>query len=551
MNREVASDHCPQNDAMTNSNYDRATAPEPPTLLHSVAETLAEDPDRDAVVFDNATISYRELARRTLALADDLRQRGVKPGEHVAALVTPRPEGLISLLAVWLTGATWVGINTRYKLAEQRTILDDCGAKVLISVTRADNRDLTSDIRDHEAAGMQLIEIGPTLWDGDFPAPLDEADPTEAWRDALDRVTFNCPAVVIYTSGSTGRPKGALTTHAGLSFRAVTMVQDRFDNVRIRLLLDLPMNHIGALASGIGLVLASGGLLVMAEKFDPGYTLASIEAQRLNVVIGVPAMMTRIVEHPDFGTTDLTSLKYMCWGAGPISERVLDRFLEGTQARISQQYGMTETNGFIVYTPPTRDRDILLSTTGLPDPHLDLRIADDGDSEVRTGEEGEVQVKLPFPFAGYLNNPDATAEAFTADGFLKTGDLAKIRPDGYLVFCGRAKEMYKSGGFNVYPREVEIALEAHPSVRAAVVLSRDDAAWGQVGIAFVEPSDQLESGELSAWCKAQLADFKIPKAFHILDTLPRTTLGKVDKVALSNRIAAADNSAPEPSEDLV
>lgn len=516
-----------------------AEAMVPPSLLHTVAASLDENPDRDALVFGGTRISYGEMALRSLALADRLKGLDVKPGDFVAVLVTPRPEGVISLLAVWLLGATWVGINTRYKLREQRGILQDCGAKVLISETNADGRDLSADLREHEAAGLQILTIGDALWDGDFPSHGRNVSPAQAWHSKLDDLKFDHPAVVIYTSGSTGRPKGALTTHAGLAFRAVTMVEDRFASSRIRLLLDLPMNHIGALASGVGLVLASGGLLVLADKFHPGRTLKCIEEYRLNVLIGVPAMMAKIAEHPDFKTTDFASLKFMCWGAGPISERVLDRFLGTTDALISQQYGMTESNGFIVYTPPTRDRDILLTTTGKPDKRLQLRIANECGQELPTGEEGEVQVKLPHPFAGYLNNPSATSDVFTEDGFLKTGDLARLRADGYLVFCGRAKEMYKSGGFNVYPREIEIALEAHPSIRAAAVLAREDSIWGQVGVAFIEASTRLEVCEVTAWCKERLADFKVPKAVEIVEAMPRTPLGKVDKVALSKQLATS------------
>jgi acyl-CoA synthetase (AMP-forming)/AMP-acid ligase II len=166
---------------------------------------------------------------------------------------------------------------------------------------------------------------------------------------------------------------------------------------------------------------------------------------------------------------------------------------------------------------------------------LHIRVADD-DSTLPIDVEGEVQVKMPFPYAGYLNNPEATAESFTSDGFLKTGDRARIRSDGYLVFSGRGKEMYKSGGFNIFPREVEIVLESHPSVRAAAVLGKDDPSWGQIGIAFVELNKALDEVDISDWCKARLADFKVPKEVRIVDALPRTPIDKVDRVALANQL---------------
>lgn len=510
----------------------------PSSLLHTMQEVLSEDPDRDAVVFQGARTSYSELSERALALTDHLRELGVKPGDNVAALVTPRPEALVTMFAVWLAGATWVGVNTRYKLDEQRKMLADCGAEILISITRLSGRDLTPDLSAHEEAGLQVLRIGDDLWQSDLPAPAGNADVGAAWQAARDHLDPQAPAVIIYTSGSTGQPKGALITHAGLTFRAFTMAHDRFKNGQVRILLDLPVNHIGALASGVGLSLVTGGLMVMSERFDPEFTLRAIEEEKLNVIVGVPAMMTRLVEHPSFDSTDFGSLKFVSWGAGPISKRVLERLLQGTNAAFSQQYGMTESNGPIVYTPPTRDMEVLLNTTGKPDPRLDVRVADEENNRLPVDVEGEVQVKMPCPYAGYLNNPEATAESFTPDGYLKTGDRAKIRQDGYLVFSGRSKEMYKSGGFNVYPREVEIVLESHPAVRAAAVLGKEDPAWGQIGVAFVELNKALDSEDLSAWCKARLADFKVPKEVRIIDSLPRTPVDKVDRIALADQLSA-------------
>lgn len=513
----------------------------PVSLMHSMQQTLSEDPSREALVFQGNRVTYAELAARALALANHLRGLGVKPGDSVAALVTPRPEALVSLFAVWLAGATWVGVNTRYKKDEQSKILADCKARVLISVTKSGGRDLTSELRQHEAVGVRIIRIGANLWQGELPSLSSDTVALSEWQNELTAFDLKTPAVIIYTSGSTGKPKGALITHAGLAFRSFTMAEDRFKNGRIRLLLDLPVNHIGALASGVGLALVTGGFMVMSEKFDPEFTLRAIEEEKLSVIVGVPAMMTRLVEHPKFDTTDFSSLKFVSWGAGPVSRKVLERLLRQTEAAFSQQYGMTESNGPIVYTPPTRDLEILLTTTGKPDPRLEVRVADDQNNSLPADEEGEVQVKLPCPFAGYLNNTTATEESFTSDGFLKTGDRAKIRQDGYLIFSGRSKEMYKSGGYNVYPREVEIVLESHPSVRAAAVLGKDDPNWGQVGVAFIEMRRAQDREEISAWCRGRLADFKVPKEFRVLDALPRTPVDKVDRVALS-RLLKTKNS---------
>lgn len=509
-------------------------AEQPPlSLLHAVTRWIIDEPAREAMAFGDVRLSYGDLAGHALALADRLQQLGVRPGDRVAAIITPRPEAVIAYLGCWIAGATLTGITPRLRQEEQRLILTDCGATVLLAVEQEGARDLRLDLDAHASdCGTFVLRIGKAFGAGDLPPPVPTDQIAQRWQSALEAFEPQVPAVIIHTSGSTGKPKGALITHAGLAFRAWTMHHDRFDLPHIRQLVDLPVNHIGALASGIGVSLVAGGFMVMAEQFNPAFTLDVTARERLDVLSGVPPMLARVVDHPDFDQADLSSVRFVNWGAGPIGARVLDRLLEATSARFTQQYGMTESNGPIVYTPPTRDRAVLLETTGKPDPRLDVRIADGDDRPLAPGEEGEVQVRQPCPFAGYLDNPQATRDALTADGFLRTGDLAKIRGDGYLVFCGRSKEMFKSGGFNVYPREIEILLESHPEVRAAAVLGVDDEQWGQVGHAFVELSGDTTTDELAAWCKERLANYKVPKRFSVIAAMPRTPVDKVDRMAL-------------------
>lgn len=513
----------------------------PKSLLHALIPFLEEKPDSEAMVFGDVRMSFSQMAGYAVALADVLRERGVRSGDRVAVLFTPRPEAVLSLLATWLAGASWMGINPRYQRQEQAQILRDANAKLLLSMQHVGNRNLDHDLDAHEEGlGIGTMRFASKFSTGNLPEPKSTKVALAQWREAMGRLDPEGPAVVIYTSGSTGNPKGALITHAGLAFRSHTLNTDRFNLHAPTQIIDLPVNHVGALASGVGVAMASGGKMILSEQFDPGFTLDTIRKEQISILSGVPAMLARLVEHPGFATADLSSLKAVSWGAGPINEAVLEKLMlatAATNAVFSQQYGMTESNGPIVFTPPTRDREILLNTTGKPDPRLDVRIADDTGNPLPQGTEGEVQIKHPYPFAGYLGNPEATAAAFTADGFLHTGDLAKIREDGYLVFCGRSKEMYKSGGFNVYPREIEIALEAHPAIRAAAVLGVDDDRWGQVGHAFVELSADLPKNEIVGWCRDRLADFKIPKHISVIDAMPRTPVDKVDKMHLSKLAA--------------
>ncbi|MBU2644709.1 acyl--CoA ligase [bacterium] len=501
----------------------------PPSLLYPVFDMLKNDPEREAMVFGRHRLSYGAMAAHAEALARQLSKMGVRPGHFVAVMLPPRPEAVISLLSVWLAGATWVGVNPRYHKDEQRHVLIDSGARVLISITSDGKRDYESDLVAHESeAGISVIRVGKSFWSQDLPGISGEVDLLPFWNASLADHLADIPAAVIYTSGSTGKPKGALITHEGLAYRSWTLFKDRFPVPHIRQMMDLPVNHIGAMASGIGLSFIAGGMMVLSDHFDPRMTLRTIETEQLDILSGVPTMLSKIVSDPLFAETDFSSIRYVNWGAGPISEKILNTLLEVTSAEFTQQYGMTETNGPICYTPPTRNPDILLNTTGKPDPRLDLRIANEDDQMVPAGEEGEVQVKMPCPFAGYLNNPEATEEAFTADGFLHTGDRAKIREDGYLVFCGRSKHMYKSGGFNVYPREVEMVLEAHPGIKSAGVIGVQDTTWGEIGHAFLEVHQMVDPDQVMNWCRQQMANYKVPKKITVIDALPRTTVDKID-----------------------
>ena len=510
----------------------------PPSLLHATLPWVADHPDLPAMTVGDHVIPYGETGARAAALARRLRELGIAPGDRVATMLTPRPESVIAYLACWLAGAVPVGLNTRYRREEQRQILTDSAARLLVSVLRDGAQDLTPDLDAHRTdLCLPVLRLGPGWAEGDLPAPLPRAEMLAEWHAALAAFDPAHAAVIVYTSGSTGRPKGALITHAGLAFRAHTLHGDRFNTPHMRQILDLPVNHIGALASGIGVSLVAGGHLITRENFDPAFTLDCLSQDRIDVLNGVPAMLARLVDHPGFAAADLSRLRHVSWGAGPINARVLDALMQAApRALFSQQYGMTESNGPIVFTPPTRDREILLATTGRPDPRLSLRIADAEDCPLAQGQDGEVQVRHPHPFAGYLDNPQASAACFTADGWMRTGDLARIRDDGYLVFCGRSKEMFKSGGFNVYPREIELALEDLPQVRAAAVIGIDDETWGQVGHAFVELAGPAEPAELLLALRGRLANYKVPKGLSVLRTIPRIGVSKIDRLALARSL---------------
>lgn len=503
-----------------------------PSLAHAFGEVLRRHAQRACFEFQDHAVSYAETVAYVEVLAQTLRDAGVSRGDVIASMFPPRPEALITLLAAAQVGATVVGLNPKLSRFELLQIIEDTQPKVLVG---GGGNGVAAEV----ASLAEFFHLANVTFGAEFWASSLEPSPSNGGQflAALRLLDTRAPAVTIHTSGSTGKPKGALISHRGLAFRAATMATDRFDRPPMRQIIDLPVNHIGALASGIGLSLMVGGTLYFSEKFDPSWTLAIIAEKQIDMLSGVPAMLSALISLPEFSSADLSSVRYVSWGAGPLAESVLDALLTRTTALFSQQYGMTETNGPISYTPPTRDKDILLHTTGFPDHRLEFRVQRKSDSV-----EGEILVRQPEPFLGYLNDTVASRAIFTEDGYLHTGDVGYFRDDGYLVLCGRIKEMFKSGGYNVYPREVEQVLESHPMVRSACVMGVPSERWGETGHAFVELSSDIESDALVAWCSQHLANYKVPKALSIVSSLPRTSVGKVDRMALLQNIKATAES---------
>lgn len=503
-----------------------------PSLAHAFGEVLTHHAQRACFEFQDHAVSYAQTVAYVEILAQALRNASVSRGDVIASMFPPRPEALITLLAAAQVGATVVGLNPKLSRFELQQIIDDTQPKVLVG---GGGHGVAAEVTSlAEASCLPHVTFGATFWTCNLePSATDGGQ----FLAALSLLDTRAPAVIIHTSGSTGKPKGALISHRGLAFRAATMASDRFDSPPMRQIVDLPVNHIGALASGIGLSLMVGGTLYFSEKFDPRWTLALVARKQIDMLSGVPAMLSALISLPEFASADLSSIRYVSWGAGPLPESVLDALLMRTTALFSQQYGMTETNGPVSYTPPTRDKEVLLHTTGYPDRRLEFRVQRNSDSA-----EGEILVRQPEPFLGYLNEPLASRDVFTEDGYLHTGDVGYFRDDGYLVLCGRIKEMFKSGGYNVYPREVEQVLESHSKVRAACVLGVPSERWGETGHAFVELSSDIESDALIAWCSQHLANYKVPKALTIVSALPRTSVGKVDRMALLKNIKATAES---------
>ncbi|MGA9794435.1 MAG: class I adenylate-forming enzyme family protein [Rhizomicrobium sp.] len=503
-------------------------------------------PQREAVIFGTKRLNYRELDRTIERCAASLVRTGVRRGDRIAMLTTPRAEFATMLLAAQRIGAIWVGLNPRYKLAEIEFILDDCAPALFVAVPDDASGHSYADELAAISRARPALQILSTI---DFDKFLAGGDGTSAPAIVAGPED---PTVIVYTSGTTGKPKGALLAHRNLlyCYESVSRSFAGKESVRdgLRLLCNLPPNHIGCISEMLGNALIRGGTVVFAERFDPREMIDTIRTERITMIGGVPVMLQALFDHPAFADADLSSLKAIGWGGAPAPRALVQRIMD-TGAHLFTNYGLTEGGAVVSATPANYDLDTLCDTVGAPDESENHKLVDDDGHTVATQVAAEIWLRGDGVFLGYWNNERATAQALTPDGWLRTGDIAKTRPDGMWVLEGRRSEMFKSGGFNVYPREIELALEDHPDIAMAAVLPVRDARYFEIGIAFVlpKPGHNPDAKAIEAFLRQRLANYKIPKRVVLRSDLPMLPIGKLDKQLL--RTEAADLWRPFAAVD--
>jgi acyl-CoA synthetase (AMP-forming)/AMP-acid ligase II len=467
---------------------------------------------------------------------------GLKPGDRVAILSTPRLEFWVVLLATLRIGCIAVGMNPKYRLPELRYVVSDCQPRLLMSIAEFENRRYDAEVA--ELCRCCEGEVLAVCLDGTLEAATGfeaflagaEAVPQQRAARAGEDVQGSDPALIVYTSGSTGKPKGAVLSQYGLAHGA-SMQTSHLGLERQSIVVNFPVNHVACIADTCATTLVTGGKIVFQERFDPRETLQAVEAERCNMLGGVPTMLLMMLDEPDFARYDLSSVRLLAWGGAAMPIEGVRRLSEVCN-RLMTLYGMTETSANILFGDQTFGLSALADTIGKPDDEVACRVVDESGVECETGVEGELQVSSGFFFLGYWQRDDATREAYTDDGWLRTGDLAVRRSDGCFVLKGRRSEMFKSGGYNVYPREIELALEAQSDVASAAVVGVPDPKFQEVGHAFVVPAPGScpTADALRAACRTRLANYKVPKTITIVDALPMLPVGKVDKPELK-RIA--------------
>jgi acyl-CoA synthetase (AMP-forming)/AMP-acid ligase II len=508
-----------------------------PRLTDYLDRYADEAPYRDAIVFDGQRLSYSDLRKQVDACAAGLLHAGMRHGDRVAMLCTSRPEFWIVFLACARIGAIWVGLNPRFREQEVDHVLADSQPSLLFTLARfedVDHRGWITGAKARHASLKQIVYVGD--------APAGETAFTTFVRAAAQpfspdrlRVHPDDTVTIIYTSGSTGKPKGVQLTHRGLCIGSTVQLK-QLELSRPRFVVCFPINHIACLGDCCSWVLAGGGAIVFQERFNPADVLDATQREHCNVLVGVPTMLQLLLAEQHARPRNLSQVELIVWGGAAMPAATVVE-LAKFGARLCAVYGSTETTVNVAFTPQGASPDVLANSIGRPPPEYPCRIVDGAGVDCPPGEPGELQFHGSYVMKGYWGNPEATAAAFTADGWLRTCDVGLWREDGCIALVGRIKEMFKSGGYNVYPREIETVLETHPAVAAAAVIGVPDPTFQEVGWAYVMPRSAQSSGAqlanaLRDHCRAQLANYKVPKRFIVQDQLPVLSVGKIDKVAL-------------------
>jgi long-chain acyl-CoA synthetase len=527
----------------------------PLSLPAMLAESVARKGDAPMLDFMGRRFSYAEVARGVARVARGLQQRGIGKGSRVGLFLPNVPHYVAAYYGALAAGATVVNFSPLYTVAELEAQVEDSATDTLFTVSAAallptalavlDGSSLKRLVVGSVAGGLPAAKsVLYRLFRRRETAPLPD-DPRVIRFSTLvdndgrfDQATIDPEqdiALIQYTGGTTGTPKGAMLTHQNLTANARQVNSiDPDRDADDRILGVLPFFHVFANTAVLNRTVLNGGMIAMLPRFDAKQTLQAITRTKATALPGVPTMYQALLDHPDLTKTDFSSLRVCISGGAPMPAELRDKFVAATGASLVEGYGLTESSGVVSTNP--YEGPVKAGTIGQPIPATHIRLLDKEDAtrDAPAGEPGELAVKGPQIMRGYWNRPDADKDSFTADGWLRTGDVATIDADGYIRIVDRLKDMIAVGGFKVYPSEIEHKLYQHPAVKEAIVLGVPDAYRGEVPKAFVTLEDGYEaSGDaLAAWLNPQLGKHERVSAVEVRESLPKTMIGKLDRKAL-------------------
>ena len=489
----------------------------------AVAASIDSDRERVILETDNGrTYTRADLARESARFAHMMVDAGAVRGDRIAVQVDKSPASLFLYLGCLRAGLVYLPLNTAYQRGELTYFLEDAQPKVV--VCRPQSFELMREISAGHARVLTLDEEGRgSLADAAATLP-GEFETLDSGPDDL--------AVIVYTSGTTGRSKGAMVTHGNLLSNARVLVDCWGFSDRDVLLHALPVFHIHGLFVANHCALLSGAKLLWHRKFDPKLVLRDLA--HATVMMGVPTFYTRLLAQQEFDRDACRNVRLFVSGSAPLQLETFKEFQTRSGQSILERYGMSEA-GMICSNPLDGERRG--GSVGIPLPGVSVRVADDHDRPLPRGEVGGIQIKGENVFGGYWRMPEKTREEFTADGYFRTGDVGTFDPDGYVSIIGRARDLIISGGYNVYPKEIELALDALPGVTESAVIGIPHPDFGEAVAAIVvaRKDAKLDPVALIAELKKNFADYKVPKQVYLVDDLPRNAMGKVQKALLRER----------------
>jgi HIP---CoA ligase len=513
---------------------------DPQTVPAALERAAGAFGDTEAVVDGAVRWSFAQLHAESLRAARALVASGVRPGDRVALWSPNSARWVAASFGVYAAGAVLVPVNTRFKGLEAAHVLRRSGATLLLSSTDAVGTDLLGLL--DETGDLPSVREAVVLEGPERPGAVDW---TEFVARGGDQDPRPLPAVgpddladIIFTSGTTGAPKGAMLAHRP-SVRTYEAWSDAVGLRRgDRYLCVYPFFHTAGLKSALLACVLRGATVLPHAVFDAGAVMKRVAEEHITVLPGPPTVFQSMLEHPERTQFDLSSLRLSVTGAATVPVEVVRRMREDLHiATVVTGYGLTETTGTVSMCRHDDPPEVVATTVGRPLPGVSVRVTDDTGVALAPGQTGEIVVKGFNVMRGYFDDPTATADAFDQDGYLRTGDIGLVDPDGNLHITDRKKDMFIVGGFNAFPAEIEGIMLTHPGVAQVAVVARPDVRLGEVGQAVVvrragDAGEAMDEPSLIAWCREHMANYKVPRDVRFVDELPLTASGKVQRFRL-------------------
>ncbi|NWJ95240.1 MAG: long-chain-fatty-acid--CoA ligase [Chloroflexi bacterium] len=508
-----------------------------------LAKNAEEQPEREAVALGGRRLSYGEITAQAERLAAALYKHGLRKGDHLALIMPNWPEFIIVYFATARLGAVLVPLNVRFRQNEIDYILRNSEAKFLLTCAEFGDFDfigLIGKLRGHLPALQHVIVVGQAAGAPGIIAW--ESLMGEAQPDTLPPIKIDPKEdllMLLYTSGTTGLPKGAMLTHFNIIWNSTIMALALECTSKDVILGAVPLFHIFGTTGCITLAALLGASLVLMDIFKPDAALRLIQQERITVHHGVPTMFILELNQPDFANYDLTSMRTGIIAAAPAPSEIIRRIRREMGCEIASAYGLTETSPALTFTRFTDDDEVRAETVGKAVPGVEIKIVDDDDEALPSGEVGELVCRSPGLMKGYYKMDEANYGAIDNDGWFSTGDLATIDADGNVRIVGRKKEMINRAGFKVYPREVEELYYHHPKVQEIAIIGLIDPVLGEKTCACIKLKayETATAEEMRDFARNKVADFKIPDMVRFVDGFPMTASGKIKKVTMRAEIA--------------